>query len=175
MTGIITRVFDAGPLWGFATTDHAHHDTCHRITVFPPGATVRERRWLRAWHHSAAITGVLLLVTIILAAAVGTSGAVAVVGAVILTPIPAVAAWLATRETRPRQAMMEVWIEDPRMRPRCETERRDALRMVAARLRRADDQLRSGQIDAVAHEQIWTECHSHIRGLCTQQRVRPQA
>ena len=173
MAGITTRVFDAGPVWGFATTDHAHHDTCHRITVFPPGATVRERRWLWVWHHSTAITGLVLLVTIILAAAVGTSGAVAVVGAVILTPIPAVAAWIATRETRPRQAVMEVWIEDPRMGRRSETERRDALRMVAARLRRADDQLRSGQIDAVAHGQIWTECHSHIRELCTRQSVTP--
>lgn len=158
--------------WGTFRIGYARHWMQFRLGVFPPGITVEQRRRLRLWHSAPiwgaalwlagwpllALTGLEAPYSIAVAAAF--AGVVVALSARAASPVRADVRWLV------------VWTGD--VQTPCDAARVEELLRIVDRLRRADDDLRTGAISPVIHESICARAYSALEPVTEVTSRRPR-
>lgn len=146
--------------WGYLQVGYARHWVCHRLVVYPPGVTIDDVRWLRAWRVLPFLVIATVLASTAGAAWAGATGLVGLATGFVVAGATLVVVGHRTRRVRAHIRALEAWTgygSDSSAR----ATRREIGRL-AALLREADERLASGAISAVEHEVLWARCYDEL-------------
>lgn len=163
---LLTRTFtdrrDGRHRWG----DHAvivgrYGVVVRTLTIYPPGSTTAERRWLRAWR-SAPMFAVVLFWLGLAGFSAGLPLPVACAATAAMVAI--VLGLLAWRSRRTRRAVVSIMSETPPGMSRPEIlDRQATMNRVIATMRAAERHLAAGEIDQVQFLRCWFDAYETVR------------
>lgn len=162
--GWIFEHIDRGPTWGSIEVRPERYGVVrYRLTIYPPGTDMETRRWLtaqEAWCGSglvcATVAAVLLMPAFPPAIALTISGALYLIGGVVIRR--------RTRTAR-RSSRRLFALEFGERSTAEELEHCACIRRAASIMADADSSLRAGELTPVEHEVVWARTFAEVGAL----------
>ncbi|RPA56931.1 hypothetical protein EF294_20360 [Gordonia oryzae] len=146
--------------WGYVQIGYARQWVRDRMVLYPPGTSVEQRRWMRAWRWLPAIVAAIVLGTAFVCGYVNSALVVAFAVAIAVSVGLVIVVAERTRSIRTASVSVEGWTgPDADLTSLSNIA---LIRRISARLRDADSDLRDGRIDEVEYEVIWASCHTDM-------------
>ena len=146
--------------WGYVQVGYARHWVCHRIVVYPPGASADDARWLRVWRALPFVAIATVWTAALIASWMGRSGLAGMLSGMVVAFATVVVVGQRTHLVRTQTRTMEAWTGYGTDATARATQR--SICELAAALRDADGRLASGAISPVEHEMVWARCYHEI-------------
>jgi hypothetical protein len=164
--GLCQRLFDGVRSWGSMNITPGRYGLMkYRLTLYPPGISDEERRWLRLWR-GWPVWGVLAWVCLEIVLPEMTSPLTSIIIATaVYLGAGAAAFWFAGDNRRRVCTIVSVVFvghHEPAATPV-----RDQLLVWADSLLRADAMLHRNEISTVEHEQVWSQVYHDADRLRT--------